>query len=294
MKLIFTQGPSITTRVLVAAVVSLAFMVIDHRQHHLESVRSVLSVVLSPLIYIADMPVAASLWLGESISSRQHLQSENQRLIHENLLLQAKQQKMATLEAENIRLREMLESSFNIGERVLIAELLAVDLDPYRHQVLINKGDNSGVFEGQPVLDADAVMGQIIHTNTFTSTVLMITDASHALPVRVNRNGLRTIAQGTGRLDELELTNLPNNADIQVGDLLVTSGLGGRFPAGYPVAMITQVTHEPGQPFSQVTAKPQAHLERTREVLLVWPLTPPVVDEQTAPDQPTTDSEVQQ
>ncbi len=257
-----------------AVVVSLALMVTDQRLHHLESVRSVLSVVLYPLHFIVDLPQSASLWLSETLASRSRLQEENQQLKKENLLLQVEQQKLAALEAENMRLRDLLDSSFKIGDRILIAELIAVDLDPYRQQVVINKGSSSGVYEGQPVLDANAVMGQVTHINRFTATVLLISDARHALPVQVNRNGLRTLAVGTGRINELELPHLPNNADIEEGDLLVTSGLGGRFPPGYPVAEVISVSREPGQPFARVDARPMAHLERTREAMLVWTLQP--------------------
>ena len=249
-------------------------MVLDHRQHHLEQVRSLISLAVYPLQFIADMPVSFGNWISDSFSTRAQLKRENLELRRENLLLRARQQKFAALEAENIRLRDLVESSFKVGDRVLIAELVAVDLDPYRQQVVINKGSSSGVYEGQPVLDANAVMGQVIHVNRFTSTVLMITDPSHALPVQVNRNGLRTIAIGTGKINELALPHLPNNADVQVGDLLVTSGLGGRFPSGYPVAEVTSVERKPGQSFASVLAVPSAHLERTREALLVWTLTP--------------------
>lgn len=262
-------------------VISLALMVADHRQHHLEGIRATLSVLLSPLRVIVNLPHTAGQWFSETLASRDRLQQENQELRKENLLLQARQQKLAALEAENMRLRNLLDSSFKIGDRVLIAELVAVDLDPYRQQVLVNKGSSSGVYEGQPVLDADAVMGQVTHVTPFSSTVLLITDAGHALPVQVNRNGLRTVAVGTGRINRLELPHLPNNADIRIGDLLVTSGLGGRFPPGYPVAVVTSVEREAGQPFAKVTARPSAHLERTREALLVWTLDndiPPILE----------------
>ena len=259
---------------MVAVVVSLALMVTDHRLHHLEAVRSVLSVVLYPVYFVIDLPQSANRWLSENLASRTRLQEENQRLQKENLLLQVRQQKLAALEAENMRLRDLLDSSFKIGDRILIAELIAVDLDPYRQQVVINKGSSSGLYEGQPVLDANAVMGQVTHINRFSATVLLITDARHALPVQVNRNGLRTLAVGTGRINELVLPHLPNNADIEEGDLLVTSGLGGRFPPGYPVAEVISVIREPGQPFATVEAKPQAHLERAREAMLVWTLQP--------------------
>lgn len=260
---------------MVALVFSFALLVLDHRQHHLEQVRSLLSLVTYPLQFIANAPVVTGNWLSDVVATRRQLKEENRELKKENLLLRARQQKFAALEAENLRLRDLVESSFKVGDRVLIAELIAVDLDPYRQHVVINKGSSSGVYEGQPVLDANAVMGQVVHVNRFTSTVLMITDASHALPVQVNRNGVRTVAIGTGKINELELPHLPNNADIQVGDLLVTSGLGGRFPSGYPVAEVTAVERKPGESFASVLAVPSAHLDRTREALLVWTLTPP-------------------
>jgi len=255
-------------------VFSLALMVADHRQHHLEAVRSIISVVVSPLHYVANLPQAFAGWVSDTLVTRSTLREDNDRLRRENLTLRAKQQKLAALETENMRLRDLLDSSFKIGDRVLIAELIGVDLDPYRQQVLINKGSSSGIYLGQPVLDANAVMGQVIHVARGNATVLLITDARHALPVRVNRNGLRTVALGTGRISELELPNLPNNADIREGDLLVTSGLGGQFPPGYPVAEVTSVTREPGQPFATILARTKAHLGRAREALLVWRLSP--------------------
>lgn len=262
---------------IIAVLVSLALMILDHRFHHLESLRSVLSVAVYPLQVTAELPVSTSRWLAKTFASRSRLQQENRELRKTNLILQARQQKFAAIEAENRRLRYLLDSAFKIGERVLIAELISVDLDPFRQQVLIDKGSRSEVYLGQPVLDASGVMGQVIHVNPATSTVLMITDPSHALPIQVNRNGLRSIAVGTGRIGELELPNLPNNADIRVGDLLVTSGFGERFPPGYPVAKVTAVERKPGRPFAKVTASPTAHLDRTREALLVWKLTLPEI-----------------
>ncbi len=253
---------------------SLALMIMDHRQNHLEAVRSTLATLLSPLLYVVNLPRTVGEWANETLTTRESLQRSNETLSRENLLLKAEQQKMAALESENTRLRNLLDSSFRIGERVLIAELMAIELDPYRQQVMINKGTNSGVFQGQPVLDAGGVMGQVVHVHRSSSSVLMITDISHALPVQINRNGLRTIAMGTGRINTLDLPNLPNNADIREGDLLVTSGLGGRFPTGYPVARVTRVVHKPGEPFADVSAQPVAHLDRTREALLVWTLKP--------------------
>jgi len=256
-----------------AVLASLLMMVVDHRENHLETVRSALSIIVTPLHQIASLPTSSGEWLSDNFSSHQYLLDDNKRLREQNLKLKGQQQKLKALEAENMRLRDLLDSSFKIGDQILIAELIAIDLDPYKQQVIINRGSSSGVFEGQAVLDADAVLGQVVHVDPFSATVLMITDPSHALPIEVNRNGLRTIAMGTGRTNELELPHLPNNADIQVGDLLITSGLGGRFPPGYPVAEITQVINSPGQPFARILAKPSANLKRTHEVLLVRALT---------------------
>ncbi|MCW4223118.1 MAG: rod shape-determining protein MreC [Candidatus Thiodiazotropha endolucinida] len=277
MKLIFTQGPSITTRLVAAALLSIAIMVLDHRYNHLESLRSGLSVLLFPVQYLASLPLLLSESASDAINSRSELEAERDRLHAENLRLRARQQKFEALEAENMRLRGLLDSSFKVGDRVLIAELVAVEQDPFRQQVLINKGKTSGLFVGQPVVDANAVVGQVTHINPFSASVLLITDAAHALPVQVHRNGLRTIALGTGLINRLELPHLPNNADIKVGDLLTTSGMGGSFPPGYPVAEVIDVRREPGQPFASVIAQTTAHLDRIREVLLVWTLDPDIV-----------------
>jgi len=250
-------------------------MTIDHRQHHLDSVRGTLSVLVYPLQLMVDLPRAASEWFRESLSTRRVLQEDNASLRTQQLVLNTQLQKLEALEAENLRLRALLDSSFQVEERpVLIAALLSVDMDPYRHQIEINKGALDHLFEGQPLLDSQGVMGQLIHVGPFTSTAMLITDPAHAIPVQVNRTGLRTIALGTGAIDRLELPHIPNNADIRSGDLLVTSGLGGRFPPGYPVAEVTDVQQDPGRTFSQVSARPRALLDRSREVLLIWPPEP--------------------
>jgi rod shape-determining protein MreC len=254
----------------VAVILSLILLVVDHRFHHLQQLRSALAFLTYPLHYLADLPFTASRWLAETTSSRQALMSQNRELRNQILHLRAELQKYESLQAENMRLRDLVDSSFKVGDRVLVAELSAVDLDPYKQQVIINKGAASGAFEGQPVLDAHAVMGQVINVTPFSSTVLLITDTSHALPVQVLRNGLRTIAVGSGRISELKLPYLPTNSDIVEGDLLVTSGLGGKFPPGYPVATVTKIDRSPDAPFSDVLAQPRAHLDRSREVLLVW------------------------
>jgi rod shape-determining protein MreC len=245
-------------------------MAADHSNHYLQGIRSLTSISVHPLHLLVDLPVTTIRWVNETFSTRSRLQEDNQLLREQNLLLQVRQQKMEALKRENMRLRDLLGSAFKVDDRVLIAELIAVHLDPYAQQILIHKGEDHGVFIGQPVIDANGVIGQVTRVNPFTATVLMITDLNHSTPVQVNRNGLRAIASGTGKIKQLRIPNLPNNADIKIGDLLVTSGLGGHFPAGYPVATVTAITHDPGQPFTTAEATPTAKLEQIYEVLLVW------------------------
>jgi rod shape-determining protein MreC len=253
-------------------ILSVGLMVLDHRTDHVKNIRSGLAVLAYPLQYIVSVPSRMTGWASESLSSREALQEENEELRTQNQLLKSQLQKLTFIESENIHLRELLQSSKRVGERVLIGELLAVSLDPYKRQVVINKGTaNDELYEGQPILDAHGVMGKLVNVHPFTSTALLITDPNHVLPVQVARNGLRTIATGTGNNDRLEILHLPNNADIEIGDILVTSGLGCVFPAGYPAARVTEVNINPSLPFAQIYAEPVAKLERSREVLLVWP-----------------------
>lgn len=245
-------------------------MTLDHRQDFLGGIRSAISVLVYPIQALVSLPVSASGWLGENLSSRDNLMEDNERLQSQNIFLKAQMQKYISLEIENIRLRKLLDASERVNDRVLAAELLSVDLDPFSHQVVVNKGSRHEIYEGQPVLDAEGVYGQVVHTMPLTSDIMLITDPAHALPVQINRNGLRTIAAGTGAMDKMELLHIPNNADVQVGDVLVTSGLGGVFPIGYPVAEVIEFTPVVSQPYAKVYARPLAELDRSREVLLVW------------------------
>jgi rod shape-determining protein MreC len=246
-------------------------MVADHRYGHLESLRSALSTLVYPLQYLVNLPAVALHRMSESLLTRESLIRENTRLKEEQLMQGSRLQRFAVLEQENQRLRELLESSMQRHERVLVAELLAVELEPFRRQVVINKGQRDGAYYGQPVVDVGGVMGQIVHVGPFSSTVLLITDPNHALPVQLNRNGLRAIAVGTGQDGVLLLEHLPSNADIRRGDLVVSSGLGRRFPSGYPVGVVDDIRLEPSEPFAKVTVKPSARPGQSREVLLVWP-----------------------
>ncbi len=251
-------------------VLSLVLMTLDHRFRHLESIRAVLEVAVSPIQYVVNLPFAATDWASTSLATRDTLLTQNTRLEREHLLLREQLQRFDALQKENERLRELLEASQRLEQRVMVAELLAVDLDPYKQEILLNKGSMDGVRVGQPMIDAQGVVGQVVRTNAVNATAILISDPSHALPVQVVRNGLRTLAVGTGTPERLELRHIPNNADIKVGDIVSTSGLGGRFPPDYPVAEVTLVERLAGEPFARVEAHPLARIDSTREVLLVW------------------------
>ena len=248
-------------------------MTLDHRTNYVNSIRSSIAVLVYPVQYLVNFPANVSDWASDSFSSRKTLQEDNSTLRTQNLILTTQLQRLNFIESENIHLRNLLESSKRVGERILIAELLSVDMEPYKQQVTINKGSASGdeIYPGQPFVDAKGIMGKLMHVSAFSSTALLITDPGHALPIQVNRNGLRAIAKGTGSQTRLEIPHLPNNADIKVGDLLVTSGLGCVFPAGYPAATVVEINIDPSLPFAEVLAEPIAELDRSREILLVWP-----------------------
>ena len=246
-------------------------MVAEPHQSHSKFIRSFLTSLVYPIQYVVNLPVELTEWASKTLVTHNTLLKKNEQLKQERLILSRKLQRYAVLEAENKRLRELLESSFEINEKVLVAELIAVELQTFRKQVVINKGLREGAYEGQPIVSSNGIMGQVIHVGPFSSTVLLITDSNHALPVQINRNGLRSIAVGTGNNDKLFLEYLPNNADIRLGDLVVSSGLAHRFPSGYPVGKIEKISHVPGEPFAKIMMKPSAQLSQLREVLMVWP-----------------------
>lgn len=265
----FTAARAANVRLVVFVLASLVIMTADHRYGYLEVVRDGLSTLIYPLQYAINLPTQAVEHVSDYFHNHRELLEENARLRRKQFLMSAQSQKLAALEAENRRLRQLLQSSVHIPERALIAEVLSVDLDPYRHRILLNKGSRHGVRTGQPLIDQQGILGQVIHAGPLSSAAILISDPNHALPVQINRNGLRTLVMGNGKFQELELRHIPNNADVKVGDLLVTSGLGGRFPRGYPVAVVTKVEFDPAIPFARILAKPSAQLDRSREVLVI-------------------------
>jgi rod shape-determining protein MreC len=262
--------PALGIRAIVLVTVSILLMVLDHRQDHLDAVRKTIGAAVYPIQIVVDAPFRLWDWIRQGAADRNQLQLELARLKAEKLLTNARLQRMLSLEAENARLRDLLEARSRVRDDIRVAEIMSVDANPYRHNIVIDVGEGDGIYDGQAIVDAAGVVGQVIESGLVTSQAILISDPSHALPVEVNRNGLRTIAKGTGEFDTLDLPFLPNNADIEVGDLLVTSGLGGAFPAGYPVAVVTAVNRRPQQPFADVSAEPSASLNQIREVMLIW------------------------
>jgi rod shape-determining protein MreC len=254
---------------LLVCVVAFALIFGHMRSPWLREVESNLSVLATPFYWLADLPYRIKDWGGHTLRDWTSLLEENRKLREQTLILEARVEKMASLSAENTRLRQLLNSSAHLDDSVLIAELVGVSADPLRHVVVINKGRDAGVYVGQAVIDARGLVGQVIEVSVYYSRVMLITDSTHAVPVQVNRNGVRAIAEGSGLIDELQLTHLAATMDVKEGDLLVTSGLGGHFPSGYPVAVVTSVDRRPNA-FMKVTARPAAQLDQTRHLLLIF------------------------
>jgi len=262
---------SLGARFVLLAVLALILIVVDHRQDHLSRVRDVLALAVYPIQVAVDLPFKTWQTMTTAVSDRRDLMSENERLARQLVIAQYRLQNLNDLEMENDRLRQLLDTYDEVSEdRVLIAEILSVDLEHYRQRFVINRGSADDVYIGQPLIDADGVVGQVESVSMMTSQALLITDPDHSVPVAIERTGLRTFAEGTGDSTLLRLPYLTNSDDVVPGDRLVTSGLGGVFPSGRPVAIINEFVQQPDQNFAYVTARPVSALDRDQEVLLVW------------------------
>ena len=267
---IIGRGPPLGAGLFFLGIVSVVVMVLDHRGGYLDTARLWMSAAASPIYAVVQTPYQAWNWLTSSFADRSRLRTENEQLTEQLRVARTKLLRFDALTEENRRLREIREASAGVSERTLIAEIINVSVQPFRHMVVINKGADDGVFRGQPVLDAFGVVGQVMQVGKSTATVILITDAEHAVPVRVNRNGIRSIAMGTGEDAKLSLPYLTVESDVRRGDLLVSSGLDEIFPAGYPVGTVTKVERNATDTFALVEARPLARLDRDREVLLLW------------------------
>lgn len=250
---------------------SIGIMLLDHQGKRLNQIRAGLAYLTYPLVALAALPARIGGGLSNAFTSEEVYRDRYQLLREEHQILQAKLQKYEALNAENNRLRSLLGSATQVSDRAAVAELVEVSAEPYTRTIVIGKGSRDDVFLGQPVLDAYGVVGQVTEVSPGMSRVTLITDPGHAIPVQVKRNGLRTILTGTGDDDTLNIPYLTASANIKPGDLLTTSGMGGRFPPRYPVARVTSVVSDPNEAFLQVTAEPVARLRHHKEVLLIWP-----------------------
>ena len=271
MNLSFINGPSEQHRLVLVLFCSALLIFFDHKMNSFETARGYLQSMVSPLQYLANTPNQFMTWASENIATRNKLIEQNQNFKVEQLRLREQLMQMAMLKQENSRLRRLLASPVRQDIKKMVAEILSVNSDPYSHQVVINRGANDGVYEGQPVLDDNGVVGQILHVGATSSRVILITDVTHAVPVRVSRNGTRMVSSGTGRIDRLVQNHVPHSSDIRAGDLLLTSGLGGKYPEGYPVAEVTLVRQDESRPFATVYSQPIAQIDRLRYLLLLWP-----------------------
>lgn len=267
---IIGRGPPLGARFFFLAIISVVVMVLDHRGGYLDTANMWLRTAVTPLYAVVQTPFDAWNWLTSSFSDRGRLRTQNEQLTEALRVARVKLLRFDALNEENRRLRAIRDASQGVSERTLIAEIVSVDVDPFRHRVRINKGSEDGVFKGQPVLDAFGIVGQVTRVDRTGSEIILISDSEHAVPVQVNRNGIRSIAVGTGDIHRLSLPYLTMESDVKPDDLLVSSGLDGVFPAGYPVARISKVERDPAETFAVVEARPLAQLDRSREVLLLW------------------------
>ncbi len=225
-----------------------------------------------PFYFLAEIPGELTDYSQVFLSSKQALLDHSKKLTTENLYLKAKVQRYQSLQNENIELRKLLDTSPASAEKTQVAQLLNVDVNPFSHRIVINRGKKHGVYKGQPVIDSMGVMGMVIELLENSSQVLLITDAKHAVPILNLRNGLRSIVKGTGDPARMQLLHVTDTQDFKIGDKLVTSGLGGQFPAGYPVGHIVSIHFEPGKPFGLIRIRPSAELNASKQVLLIWPV----------------------
>lgn len=244
-------------------------IVADARYSAFAQARPYLTLLVAPIQVLVNVPQKTLHWASDHLGSREALIRENQSLQSEMLLLRSQQQRFESLRAENVRLRELLDASQRVDEKIVMAEVIGFDQNAYSHRLMIDKGFSSGAYVGQPVLDATGVLGQVVETAAYSSRVLLIADASHFVPVQLARTGFRSILKGTGDLSRLELMSVPRSADIKKGDILTTSGLGNRFPSGYPVGIVRSVNYVPGKAYADVYVVPLAQLNRSRHVMLI-------------------------
>jgi rod shape-determining protein MreC len=268
---LFKQSKTSTFRFFILIVCSIILLVLSNKGSHIDQLRTSLSVVVAPIQYSVSWPISFFSRIATNIKSQELLRQENARLQANQIMLQAQMQKFTSLQKENNQLRVLLQSTPKVSGEVKAAELLSVDLAPFSQEIVLDIGRYQGVYEGQPVLDANGVVGQVVIAGPLTSNVLLITDIRSAIPVVIERTGMRAIAEGKGAEKNLSLINLPKTTDVRVGDTLITSGLDQQFPEGYPVGTVSSIKDRPDLDFDEIEVAPAAHINSSRLFLLVWP-----------------------
>lgn len=251
-------------------IIAISALIADRYFRLLDPLKSSLLGLYEPLYETVDIPHRAKSWGGDRLVSKDDLLVDNAKLESENQILRGKLQKLTALAIENVRLRELLNATSLLDENVLVAEIISVSTEPHKHYAILNKGSRQNVYVGQAVIDANGLFGQVVTVAEDVSRVILISDQRHSVPVQVNRNGLRLVTEGTNDFSSLLVPHVAITTDLAEGDVLSTSGLGGLFPTGYPVAKITSIEYSEGDPFAKVLAKPFAHLDRSRYVLLLF------------------------
>jgi rod shape-determining protein MreC len=281
---LFTADAANTLRLVVYLAVAIVLMVADHRGGYLTRLRYGMSVAVEPMYHLAALPAELAREARLALADRERLTEANVKLSQDLLLAQARLNRLSEVREQNQRLQELLAVQRSLELGVQLAHIVDVDTDPFRHRIVVDAGANQGVLVGEAVLDAHGVMGQVVETLPNTATAMLITDAAHALPVAVERTGMRAIARGSGALDTLMLPNIPISADLKVGDRLITSGLGGHFPAGFPVGVVRVIAPDPSGMFAAAQVTPSAALDRSGEVLILHQLVDPVGPPAAVPD----------
>lgn len=268
---LFSRGANPVGRLIVFIALSLALMYFDHQSEWTSMIRAYVSNTIYPVRLIADSPSRGYDWAKHSFFSRSNMAEELQQLRAENRLLGVQVRQLQALKFENDKLLGLLNSSTRLPNQFATARMLAVRMDPHQQRVVINRGNQDGLESGLPIMDNNGVLGRLTDVHAFHSEAMLISDPDHAIPVRLLRNGVRTIAIGLGRTDRLQLLYLPVNTDIETGDELVTSGLGGKFPPDFPVAVVKEISRNTNSPFAEIFAEPMGSLQTSRDILIVRP-----------------------
>lgn len=270
------RSPSPFARLVLLAALSALLMVLDHRGQYLDRLRSATMLVIRPIYAVAGLPAGVIEAVDDFFTTSRTLRREVATLHEETRELKARLLDHQALQAENERLRQRLDSAARVATRLMAADVVEVAAEPYARKIIVARGSRQGIFVGQPAVDAHGVLGQVTQVAGDVSRVTLITDPGHAIPVLNNRSGLRAIVFGTGDPDTLKVSHLTASSDIKPGDLLVTSGLGGTFPPGYPVGVVHKIIRDPNEAFLDIHVRPAAKLNHGKRIILIWPTRAPL------------------